>query len=55
MIAGKAVAIIAASSRGKKPGFFEGGARAFDLEDLLRVLAEVWGKHTFGMTYKAVL
>lgn len=35
--------------------FFEGCAYAFDLEDLLRASAEVLGKGTFGMVYKAIL
>ncbi|KAK3227986.1 hypothetical protein Dsin_007848 [Dipteronia sinensis] len=35
--------------------FFEGCSYAFDLEDLLRASAEVLGKGTFGMAYKAVL
>ncbi|XP_057951118.1 probable inactive receptor kinase At4g23740 [Malania oleifera] len=35
--------------------FFEGCSLAFDLEDLLRASAEVLGKGTFGMTYKAAL
>ncbi|KAL4364207.1 hypothetical protein GQ457_04G013380 [Hibiscus cannabinus] len=35
--------------------FFEGGNLAFDLEDLLRASAEVLGKGTFGVTYKAAL
>ncbi|XP_064967863.1 probable inactive receptor kinase At1g48480 [Musa acuminata AAA Group] len=40
----------------KKLVFFgRGGARRFDLEDLLRASAEVLGKGTFGTTYKAVL
>lgn len=35
--------------------FFEGCRYAFDLEDLLRASAEVLGKGTFGMAYKAIL
>lgn len=35
--------------------FFEGCHYAFDLEDLLRASAEVLGKGTFGMAYKATL
>ncbi|CAN4077614.1 unnamed protein product [Withania somnifera] len=35
--------------------FFEGCNYAFDLEDLLRASAEVLGKGTFGMAYKAIL
>ncbi|XP_051143574.1 probable inactive receptor kinase At4g23740 [Andrographis paniculata] len=35
--------------------FFEGCNLAFDLEDLLRASAEVLGKGSFGMTYRAVL
>ncbi|XP_076898047.1 putative inactive receptor kinase At4g23740 [Bidens hawaiensis] len=35
--------------------FFEGCDYAFDLEDLLRASAEVLGKGTFGMSYKATL
>ncbi|KAI7747929.1 hypothetical protein M8C21_015778, partial [Ambrosia artemisiifolia] len=35
--------------------FFEGCSYAFDLEDLLRASAEVLGKGTFGMSYKAIL
>ncbi|KAK9059323.1 hypothetical protein SSX86_021942 [Deinandra increscens subsp. villosa] len=35
--------------------FFEGCNYAFDLEDLLRASAEVLGKGTFGMSYKAIL
>nr|GMD98702.1 probable inactive receptor kinase At4g23740 [Ipomoea batatas] len=35
--------------------FFEGCNYAFDLEDLLRASAEVLGKGTFGMVYKAIL
>ncbi|CAH9089730.1 unnamed protein product [Cuscuta epithymum] len=35
--------------------FFEGSNYVFDLEDLLRASAEVLGKGTFGMTYKAIL
>lgn len=35
--------------------FFEGCNYAFDMEDLLRASAEVLGKGTFGMAYKAVL
>ncbi|GKV40097.1 hypothetical protein SLEP1_g47769 [Rubroshorea leprosula] len=35
--------------------FFEGCTYAFDLEDLLRASAEVLGKGTFGIAYKAVL
>ncbi|XVF09999.1 hypothetical protein REPUB_Repub07fG0146400 [Reevesia pubescens] len=35
--------------------FFEGCNFAFDLEDLLRASAEVLGKGTFGVTYKAAL
>ncbi|XP_022737018.1 probable inactive receptor kinase At4g23740 [Durio zibethinus] len=35
--------------------FFEGFNLAFDLEDLLRASAEVLGKGTFGVTYKAAL
>ncbi|ESW09552.1 hypothetical protein PHAVU_009G136800 [Phaseolus vulgaris] len=35
--------------------FFEGCDLAFDLEDLLRASAEILGKGTFGMTYKAAL
>ncbi|GMH09349.1 hypothetical protein Nepgr_011190 [Nepenthes gracilis] len=35
--------------------FFEGYNYAFDLEDLLRASAEVLGKGTFGMSYKAIL
>ncbi|KAK9121664.1 hypothetical protein Syun_019281 [Stephania yunnanensis] len=35
--------------------FFEGCNYAFDLEDLLRASAEVLGKGTFGVAYKAVL
>ncbi|CAL5437613.1 unnamed protein product [Camellia sinensis] len=35
--------------------FFEGCNYAFDLEDLLRASAEVLGKGTFGIAYKAVL
>lgn len=35
--------------------FFESCSYAFDLEDLLRASAEVLGKGTFGVGYKAVL
>ncbi|KAL7229895.1 hypothetical protein ACSBR2_008448 [Camellia fascicularis] len=35
--------------------FFEGCNLAFDLEDLLRASAEVLGKGTFGIAYKAAL
>ncbi|GFY84113.1 leucine-rich repeat protein kinase family protein [Actinidia rufa] len=35
--------------------FFEGCNLAFDLEDLLRASAEVLGKGTFGISYKAAL
>ncbi|KAL2339661.1 hypothetical protein Fmac_007601 [Flemingia macrophylla] len=35
--------------------FFEGCNLAFDLEDLLRASAEILGKGTFGMTYRAAL
>lgn len=35
--------------------FFEGCSYIFDLEDLLRASAEVLGKGTFGMAYKAIL
>ncbi|CAK9163029.1 unnamed protein product [Ilex paraguariensis] len=35
--------------------FFEGCNYVFDLEDLLRASAEVLGKGTFGMSYKAIL
>lgn len=35
--------------------FFEGCNYAFDLEDLLRASAEVLGKGTFGLSYKAIL
>ncbi|CAL0327456.1 unnamed protein product [Lupinus luteus] len=35
--------------------FFEDCYLAFDLEDLLRSSAEILGKGTFGMTYKAAL
>nr|XP_043612778.1 probable inactive receptor kinase At4g23740 [Erigeron canadensis] len=35
--------------------FFEGSSLAFNLEDLLRASAEVLGKGTFGITYKAAL
>ncbi|KAL8150399.1 hypothetical protein V2J09_020207 [Rumex salicifolius] len=35
--------------------FFEGCSYAFDLEDLLRASAEVLGKGTYGMSYKAIL
>ncbi|KAJ4850378.1 hypothetical protein Tsubulata_017619 [Turnera subulata] len=35
--------------------FFEDTSLAFDLEDLLRASAEVLGKGTFGITYKAAL
>ncbi|KAJ0099470.1 hypothetical protein Patl1_20298 [Pistacia atlantica] len=35
--------------------FFEGCDLVFDLEDLLRASAEVLGKGTFGITYKAAL
>lgn len=35
--------------------FFENCSYAFDLEDLLRASAEVLGKGTFGMSYKAIL
>ncbi|KAL3524380.1 hypothetical protein ACH5RR_017214 [Cinchona calisaya] len=35
--------------------FFEGCNLAFDLEDLLRASAEVLGKGSFGITYKAAL
>ncbi|CAN1778470.1 Probable inactive receptor kinase At4g23740 [Linum perenne] len=35
--------------------FFDGCNYAFDLEDLLRASAEVLGKGTFGMAYKAIL
>ncbi|XP_020245125.1 derlin-2.2-like [Asparagus officinalis] len=35
--------------------FFGQGARVYDLEDLLRPSAEVFGKGTFRMAYKAVL
>lgn len=35
--------------------FFEGCTYTFDLEDLLRASAEVLGKGTFGIAYKAVL
>ncbi|KAH9314079.1 hypothetical protein KI387_022706, partial [Taxus chinensis] len=39
----------------KKLVFFQGGARTFDLEDLLRASAEVLGKGSVGTAYKAVL
>ncbi|PPD94235.1 hypothetical protein GOBAR_DD08747 [Gossypium barbadense] len=35
--------------------FFEGCSYNFDLEDLLRASAEVLGKGSYGMTYKAIL
>jgi hypothetical protein len=35
--------------------FFEGCNYTFDLEDLLRASAEILGKGTFGMAYKAIL
>ncbi|KAE8670826.1 putative inactive receptor kinase [Hibiscus syriacus] len=35
--------------------FFEGCSYTFDLEDLLRASAEVLGKGTYGISYKAVL
>ncbi|CAO2837705.1 unnamed protein product [Amaranthus hypochondriacus] len=35
--------------------FFEGCSYAFDLEDLLRSSAEILGKGSFGMSYKAIL
>ncbi|KAK4747899.1 hypothetical protein SAY87_014485 [Trapa incisa] len=35
--------------------FFDGYNYAFDLEDLLRASAEVLGKGTFGISYKAIL
>jgi serine/threonine protein kinase len=35
--------------------FFEHCSLAFDLEDLLRASAEVLGKGTFGIAYKAAL
>ncbi|KAI4364936.1 hypothetical protein MLD38_020967 [Melastoma candidum] len=35
--------------------FFNGCNYAFDLEDLLRASAEVLGKGTFGISYKAIL
>ncbi|XVE64737.1 hypothetical protein DITRI_Ditri07aG0125300 [Diplodiscus trichospermus] len=35
--------------------FFEGCNYTFDLEDLLRASAEVLGKGTFGISYKAIL
>ncbi|KAJ0613243.1 putative protein kinase RLK-Pelle-LRR-III family [Helianthus annuus] len=35
--------------------FFQGCNYAFDLEELLRASAEVLGKGTFGMLYKAIL
>lgn len=35
--------------------FFEGCNYAFDLEDLLRASAEVLGKGTFGISYRAIL
>ncbi|CAI0441569.1 unnamed protein product [Linum tenue] len=38
-----------------KLAFFDGCNYAFDLEDLLRASAEVLGKGTFGMAYKAIL
>lgn len=40
---------------GNKLVFFEGCTFNFDLEDLLRASAEVLGKGTYGMAYKAVL
>ncbi|GLJ13817.1 hypothetical protein SUGI_0220630 [Cryptomeria japonica] len=39
----------------KRLVFFQGGARTFDLEDLLRASAEVLGKGSVGTAYKAVL
>ncbi|KAJ8480096.1 hypothetical protein OPV22_023823 [Ensete ventricosum] len=54
--AAPAAAAASAAAGGKKLVFFgEGGARSFDLEDLLRASAEVLGKGTFGTAYKAVL
>ncbi|KAE8769767.1 hypothetical protein D1007_58599 [Hordeum vulgare] len=45
------------STSGKKLVFFRTAAavQPFDLEDLLRVSAEVLGKGAIGMTYKVVL
>ncbi|KAI4370128.1 hypothetical protein MLD38_018509 [Melastoma candidum] len=46
------------SSRGEDANrmvFFEGCNHSFDLEDLLRASAEVLGKGTFGISYKAIL
>ncbi|KAM1415036.1 hypothetical protein ACFX2I_006738 [Malus domestica] len=48
------------SSRSEPPHinklvFFNGGVYSFDLRDLLRALAEVLGKRSVGMSYKAML
>ena len=54
---GRANDPIGQSTSGKKLVFFGSAAAVapFDLEDLLRVSAEVLGKGAFGTTYKAVL
>ncbi|RWW79949.1 hypothetical protein BHE74_00011746 [Ensete ventricosum] len=54
-VAAAAKAATSAAGDKKLVFFGRGGARRFDLEDLLRASAEVLGKGTFGTTYKAVL
>ncbi|XP_059662246.1 probable inactive receptor kinase At4g23740 [Cornus florida] len=48
-------AIARSQEANNKLVFFEGCNYAFDLEDLLRASAEVLGKGTFGIAYKAIL
>lgn len=48
-------AISRSQDASNKLTFFEGCDYAFDLEDLLRASAEVLGKGTHGMAYKAIL
>ncbi|KAL3645711.1 hypothetical protein CASFOL_010891 [Castilleja foliolosa] len=48
-------AISRSKDASNKLSFFEGCNYAFDLEDLLRSSAEVLGKGTFGLSYRAIL
>jgi hypothetical protein len=48
-------AFIGKAGDGNRMVFFEAPSLAFDLEDLLRVFAEVLGKGAFGTVYRAVL
>ncbi|XP_038973624.1 probable inactive receptor kinase RLK902 [Phoenix dactylifera] len=53
--AAAAAAAAGANGHAKSLVFFSGGAKVYDLEDLLRASAEVLGKGTTGTTYKAML